>query len=706
MLGWENMMPPGAIGYDLKNWASMPIKSEPMDLQYSMDHKARNGLNECESSPTSQQSMDSLDSAQQQAMFYPEQMMTQGQIPANHLHRPLGFNPLTPPGYPNAVIPIGNLLHHHQHHLQHQNGRTTSDTPQAIIPTTPYRHTTKTETSLSVNGGLTPSHTPPIDDTPPKSPKYHHNNNETPEKAVSETMSNSGDESRSMDSGNEDDDIRTPKVNSHGKVKTFKCKQCDFVAVTKKSFWEHTREHIKPEKMLKCLKCPFVTEYKHHLEYHLRNHDGSKPFQCSKCTYTCVNKSMLNSHLKSHSNVYQYRCCDCNYAAKYCHSLKLHLRKYDHKPAVVLNQDGSPNPLPIIDVYGTRRGPKTRNTKANQETSAAAAVAAAHQSTNGVKELQLALQQQQQLQQQQLQQQNEQLHQQQQQHQQHHQLQQHQQHQQQQQQQLQQMQGLNIPQLMPNAFSNMFPYLNLNLQMFAAQRHQVLAQLSPNTTAANTTNLEYRNDHQTMDSEESNDNDQRSSFEFQRNTSNTTDGLDLTITGSPQTPLRCRQYTDMGDEKITTSTIHPAEHVKPSASRSSPLTTPSVSKNRRKGRAFKLEMMTDVDQENDDDEIENRSNSTANDTTVAPIDAPAIAPQATAAIRQLPTSSKEDEAQSTPSTHCFECKYCGIAFKDDVLHTIHMGYHGFNDVFKCNMCGVKCSDPVSFFLHIARISHS
>ena len=83
-----------------------------------------------------------------------------------------------------------------------------------------------------------------------------------------------------------------PRVNSQGKVKTFKCKQCEFVAVTKLEFWKHGRGqwkyenilyisfqntclgHIKPEKLLFCPKCIFVTEYKHHLEYHLRNHYG------------------------------------------------------------------------------------------------------------------------------------------------------------------------------------------------------------------------------------------------------------------------------------------------------------------------------------------------------------------------------------------------------------------------------------------------
>jgi len=158
------------------------------------------------------------------------------------------------------------------------------------------------------------------------------------------------------------------KIIEYFQVKTFKCKQCGHHAVTKMEFWDHTKTHIRSEKMLTCPKCPFVTEYKHHLEYHLRNHYGSKPFQCNKCPYSCVNKSMLNSHLKSHSNIYQYRCADCSYATKYCHSLKLHLRKYNHKPAMVLNPDGTPNPLPIIDVYGTRRGPKIKRSSSDQTT--------------------------------------------------------------------------------------------------------------------------------------------------------------------------------------------------------------------------------------------------------------------------------------------------------------------------------------------------
>ncbi|KAL5013446.1 hypothetical protein ScPMuIL_007716 [Solemya velum] len=163
-----------------------------------------------------------------------------------------------------------------------------------------------------------------------------------------------------------DDPPDLKQRNMPGRPKVYRCKQCEYVATNKNEFWQHSRSHIKEEKLLQCPKCAFVTEYKHHLEYHLRNHFGSKPFKCNKCNYACVNKSMLNSHMKSHTNVYQYRCADCTYATKYCHSLKLHLHKYNHKPATVLNMDGSlpqgvdaeASGLSLLAKRGPPRGPR------------------------------------------------------------------------------------------------------------------------------------------------------------------------------------------------------------------------------------------------------------------------------------------------------------------------------------------------------------
>ncbi|CAI4225539.1 unnamed protein product [Auanema sp. JU1783] len=135
-----------------------------------------------------------------------------------------------------------------------------------------------------------------------------------------------------------------PRRNSNGKIKQLKCKQCPHISYSKDDQWAHARTHIPADKQMNCPKCNFVTEYKHHLEYHIRNHLGSKPFQCKKCSYQCVNKSMLNSHMKSHTNVYQFRCMDCTYATKYCHSLKLHLRKYEHRRVPEGVEVGDPSP--------------------------------------------------------------------------------------------------------------------------------------------------------------------------------------------------------------------------------------------------------------------------------------------------------------------------------------------------------------------------
>ena len=148
--------------------------------------------------------------------------------------------------------------------------------------------------------------------------------------------------------------------NKKGKSRKNICKICKLECPDKVEYYSHLRTHISADKLLACTECPFVTQYKHHFEYHIKNHKGKKDFKCNICEYQCVNKSMLNSHMKSHSNFYSFRCDDCNYEAKYMHALKMHCRKHNHKPHPVLNPDGTINPFPIVDVWGTRRGPKIK----------------------------------------------------------------------------------------------------------------------------------------------------------------------------------------------------------------------------------------------------------------------------------------------------------------------------------------------------------
>uniref|UniRef100_A0A182STG4 Protein hunchback n=1 Tax=Anopheles maculatus TaxID=74869 RepID=A0A182STG4_9DIPT len=566
-------------------WFDLTIKSEPLDYHPShhlplqhhhLHHHHPHHLHQqqtqqdtthlssdAHSNPTSPQSVDSMDSLSGKSGFF------EGKGTASLMsggYNPLGFNPLTPPGYSGLLIPPPPTQHQLPQQQQHQQQQRLA---------TPNRMYGNGAGKVDL-ASLTPTHTPPMDVTPPKSPK------EPLETPTKEEEPGSDCEDGSYDGSEDEEGIRKPKVNSHGQVKKFRCKQCDFIAVTKLSFWEHTRSHIKPEKMLTCPKCPFVTEYKHHLEYHLRNHQRSKPFQCPKCSYSCVNKSMLNSHMKSHSNVFQYRCADCNYATKYCHSLKLHLRKYAHKP----------------DVNAAANG--------------------------------------------------------------------------------------NLP---------LFPYLNLNFQMFADQQAG-LNQLSPRSFQQS---LMSQLTGEKLNGSASSGSDHDNDLSVKTTSSGGSLGEELlkqiTAAAADSSASAAGRNTlpleDSESETASSALLQPSfDEFQPAVSSNprTPSTTGKGERSRRKGRAFKLERLSEPA----------TSSAGSTDMDAQFDEEPAQVAPAAAVSRDSP---------ATPKERSLECKYCDIAFRDDVLYTIHMGYHGYDDVFKCNMCGEKSEDRISFFLHIARKAH-
>ncbi|KAJ8942851.1 hypothetical protein NQ314_009913 [Rhamnusium bicolor] len=507
---------------------------------------------------------------------------------ANQMARPVHQSPYrsTPPTRMDQYQQY-NSPSTHFYHSNHNNL-----TPLNLKPAI-SNNDVKTEIDVQQTA-LTPDVSSAEETTPHTSSLAKNNDHDDPLKELQMSLEKNGmlprpfspkfneysgeDENKSDNEMNEYDErgLIIPKVNSHGKVKKFKCKQCDFVANIKEDYWKHHAGHIKAEKLLTCPKCPFVTEYKHHLEYHLRNHFGSKPFKCSECNYSCVNKSMLNSHLKSHSSVYQFRCADCNYASKYCHSLKLHLRKYSHKPDMVLNPDGTPNPLPIIDVYGTRRGPKVKGQERNSIDEAA------HKSEQPVLPFPL-----------------------------NHFM-------------------MNTPQ-MPLPFAG-FPFftgfpgavpdplLLKNLENFVRERQGLLL---------------------------ANANDKESSENMQTEM----EVLDLS---KPEVPAQ---------------------------------------KNRRKGHAYKFN--PEHGNSSDDEEV----------TTMFSNVEVVENKEAETCISEESSDYKE-EISNNNNKDDYSCQYCQINFGDPVLYTMHMGYHGYKNPFACNMCGEVCKDKVSFFLHIARTSHS
>ncbi|XP_052123284.1 protein hunchback-like, partial [Frankliniella occidentalis] len=84
---------------------------------------------------------------------------------------------------------------------------------------------------------------------------------------------------------------------------------------------------------------------------------------------------------------------------------------------------------------------------------------------------------------------------------------------------------------------------------------------------------------------------------------------------------------------------------------------------------------------------------------------PGATPEPKSVVRS-PLPSPPTSPASAPGKEEYNCSYCDIAFRDIVMYTMHMGYHGYQDPFQCNMCGQQTTDKVAFFLHIARSSHS
>uniref|UniRef100_A0A3Q2TRD0 Zinc finger protein Pegasus n=1 Tax=Fundulus heteroclitus TaxID=8078 RepID=A0A3Q2TRD0_FUNHE len=100
---------------------------------------------------------------------------------------------------------------------------------------------------------------------------------------------------------------------------------------------------------------------------------------------------------------------------------------------------------------------------------------------------------------------------------------------------------------------------------------------------------------------------------------------------------------------------------------------------------------------------------------------PATAPVAVAASMahlQIGRTSTPSISNSQPSTPApgppapaqdphvlHHCHHCDIYFPDNILYTIHMGCHGYENPFQCNICGHKCKSKYDFACHFARGQH-
>lgn len=493
--------------------------------------------------------------------------------------------------------------------------------------------------------------------------------------------SNSDNESSqaSPSSFHDDDSYRSSKGGSNGKPKVHKCRTCGFSTTNKHESWLHIAIHMKPEKILRCPECPFVTEYKHHLDFHIWNHQGMKPYKCDKCPYVCVNKSMLKSHLKSHSNVYQYRCANCAYRTKYCHSLKIHLRKYRHEPGMVLDSEGNPNPNPVIDVYGNRRGPKQKSKKSDGN-----GHGHSHGHSHSHQPIQPA-----------------------------------------------------VPPL--NAFQN-FPWVNnvffpdnsripcpttllpnaiINTP-FAGIEPTKSTDISPSQETDNynnnvkITNINNNSTSSNNNTLYNNHNDSGINVDNIKR-DNSSDDEDVfqpdTCLEEPSSVSSPPPNYYMAFDKTPTSTT--SQHIPENVADEAPLNlsvshsvttqhneansaTPVV-KNRRKGVACKLKRTYTTDDEDYPKNLTNSKSECRVETSTAPI------------LEENPQTDHDSEldllAKLKNKKTFFYCDFCEITFFNQIMFTMHMGYHGYSDPFTCNRCGKKTEDNIAFYAHMISSAH-
>ncbi|KAL9896948.1 zinc finger protein hunchback isoform 1-T5 [Glossina fuscipes fuscipes] len=651
----------------------------------------------------------------------------------------LGFNPLTPPGYPNAVIPPNISQFYSQRPLSNRSHQQTPS-PGPISASTSSSHMEQSEKSV-----LTPRHTPPMDITPPKSPKSLSSLVEVQISEKEELMSNSSEDLRANVGLTFVESLKLRRY-KHGKLKMYECKTCHHLSATKWEEYEHRRTHEDIEKVFQCPKCPFVARVKHHLDkFHLIKHENVKPYKCEECDYSCENVSMLTSHQKKHSPVYPYQCGECRYAAKFCNPFKKHLRNTKHKVYKILDENGVPIPSKFLDVYGSKRGPKN-NSSSRSRGSLRRANKGELKLPNSPK-LSASLQ------------------------------------------------GYSInpsqmptsptksnsslnsnhnstneepgPQLLPNLDT----FLQLEYFKLLAQRQAnalVHQQHSPSLgeqreplTPPEEDEMEQEEDDDDDDDDEDDEEDDDDDGDKEHEEQEVEDGNKTEKTDDDENDDKAAETLEMkqnrNSAKLDEAAIDLSQSNAPHKIAEGDMSrgqTPEVGHilklpieieetplypcsgaAKRKGRVLRLEqeqIMTNLSSTKEEHmEVEHNdvlttttnvassaslpssstpsplsvtsSNQSRSDVSNSIVSTSSVA----ALLANISSTFKTDNESAVASeNHVYECKYCETSFKDSVLHTIHMGFHSRDDPFKCNLCGEKCDGAVALTVHLTRKEHS
>ena len=74
----------------------------------------------------------------------------------------------------------------------------------------------------------------------------------------------------------------------------------------------------------------------------------------------------------------------------------------------------------------------------------------------------------------------------------------------------------------------------------------------------------------------------------------------------------------------------------------------------------------------------------------------------TAMVGKASTIETMDRETRVQPELVLRCGHCGVSFDDEIVFSIHRGWHNHSNPSICNMCGEECSSRHGFYCHLSR----
>ncbi len=117
----------------------------------------------------------------------------------------------------------------------------------------------------------------------------------------------------------------------HTGIKLYACNHpdCPYASSNSSNLNRHKKTHNKsstpPEKRFKCNFCDFRASQNSNLKSHERIHTGERPFRCTICDDRFKQQPHLTVHMIKHTGKKKYACPNCPYRTAYKKVLQTHI---------------------------------------------------------------------------------------------------------------------------------------------------------------------------------------------------------------------------------------------------------------------------------------------------------------------------------------------------------------------------------------------